>query len=187
MNSRNSISKSSHDPEPSRRNRKSPPPSRGRVRVGGQSTLDSDQTSRPPSRRQFLQQSAFGIGSFALAHLMARDGLLARDASLARDVLDLRPRGGHFPASARAVILLLQNGGPSQVDLFDPKPELARRDGQSHSETLEILQPGNSNRLMASPFKFSQHGQCGMTFSNLLPHMASVADVAKFARWRYQQ
>jgi len=117
-----------------------------------------------------------GIGSFALAHLLAQEGRLARAASSKGDALDLHPRPGHFPARARAMVLLLQNGGPSQVDLFDPKPELARRDGQQHSETLKVLQPGNSNRLMASLFRFRKHGDCGMDFSNLLPHMAAIAD-----------
>ncbi len=138
-----------------------------------------------PSRRSFLQQSAFGIGSFALAHLLGRDGLLASEESPPDNALNLQPRAGHFPPRARAMILLLQNGGPSQVDLFDPKPELARRDGQEHPETLEILQSGNSNRLMASPFAFSRHGQAGMDFSELLPHMASIADELCLVRSMY--
>jgi hypothetical protein len=90
---------------------------------------------------------------------------------------DLAPRPSHFPAQANAVIVLLQNGGPSQMDLFDPKPELQKRDGQKHSEQIESFQPGGeSNSLMASPFKFTRHGQCGMEFSELLPHLATLAD-----------
>ena len=69
------------------------------------------------------------------------------------------------------------NGGPSQVDLFDPKSELTKRDGQSYPGTVEVLQPGSeTQKLMASPFKFSRHGQSGMEISELLPHIGSVAD-----------
>jgi len=75
------------------------------------------------------------------------------------------------------VILLLQGGGPSHVDLFDPKPELQKRDGQKYPGSVERLQPGSDeHRLMASPFRFRRHGRCGMDFSELLPHLGSVAD-----------
>ncbi|MFN0054665.1 MAG: DUF1501 domain-containing protein [Planctomycetales bacterium] len=115
----------------------------------------------------------------ALAHLLARDGMLGADAPISSGwgpSLDLRSRSGHHPAPARSIILLFQNGGPSQMDLFDPKPELAKRNGQQHPEQVETLQPGNSNQLMASPFKFQKYGQCGMEFSELLPHLGSLAD-----------
>jgi hypothetical protein len=127
-----------------------------------------------------LRQSSLGFGTLALAYLLQADRLLAEEASApARPgrSLDLRPRPGHFPARARSVILLFQNGGPSQVDLFDPKPELSKRHGQRHSERFESFQPGSdSNTLMASPFRFQHHGECGMDFSRLLPHLGSVAD-----------
>ena len=130
------------------------------------------------SRRAFLQQSALGFGSLALAHLLARDGLLAAGEAerSASERFDLRPRLGHFPAQARSMILLFQNGGPSQMDLFDHKLELQKRDGQVYAEKVEVLQPGNSNQLMASPFKFQKQGACGMELSDLLPHLGSVAD-----------
>jgi hypothetical protein len=90
---------------------------------------------------------------------------------------DLRPRAGHFPGRARAVIFLMQAGGPSQVDLFDPKPELQRRDGQRHPGDVESFQPGSQgNRLMASSYRFRRHGRCGMDFSELLPCLGGVAD-----------
>src|SRR5262245_64412092 len=126
----------------------------------------------PQSRRAFLQQSALGFGALALAHLCAHDGLLAAS----RRAFDLHPRPGDFPGRARAVILLFQNGGPSQMDLFDPKPELTRRSGEEYTEKFEVLQPGNSKQLMGSPFKFKPHGQCGMELSDMLPHLGSVAD-----------
>lgn len=75
------------------------------------------------------------------------------------------------------MILLMQVGGPSQIDLFDPKPELRRRDGQVQPNNFETLQPGSeSKKLMASPFAFRRHGQSGMELSSLVPHIGSVAD-----------
>src|SRR5262245_12953277 len=81
------------------------------------------------SRRAFLEGSGLGFGVLALADLLRSDGLLAA-GTVGRSVdalpagVDLRPRPGHLPPQARAVILLMQLGGPSQMDLFDPKPEL---------------------------------------------------------------
>jgi hypothetical protein len=131
------------------------------------------------SRRAFLRESGLGIGSLALAHLLGRDGLLAAAQSVAAGPggTDLRPRSGHFPARARSIILLMQAGGPSQLDLFDPKPELQKRDGQTHPGDVEQFQPGSSaRRLMGSPFRFRKYGESSMDFCEHLPHLASVAD-----------
>jgi hypothetical protein len=144
--------------------------------------------SGAPSRRAFLRQSAFGLGTAALAHLLLRDGLLgAESAPRQKSSLDLRPRAGHFTPQAKAVILLFQNGGPSQMDLFDPKPELSRRDGQVYSEKVEVLQPGNSNQLMSSPFPFQKHGQCGMELSDRLPYLGAIADDLCLVRSMYTE
>src|SRR5437588_604719 len=71
----------------------------------------------------------------------------------------------------------MQNGGPSQMDLFDPKPELTRRDGQVHVDRVETFQRGSeANRLLASPFRFVRRGRCGMALSEVIPHLGSVAD-----------
>ncbi len=130
------------------------------------------------SRRAFLEDASLGFGSLALAHLLQQEIAVAR--SLDPDTaprIDLRARPGHFPARARSVILLMQVGGPSQIDLFDPKPELQKRDGQIQPDNFETLQPGSENKkLMASPFAFRPHGQCGMELSSLIPHIGSVAD-----------
>src|SRR5580704_8106377 len=143
------------------------------------SSIPSDRVRNPIyrptfSRRAFLERTAMGFGSLALSHLLARE-LAASEENLGGT--DLRPRAGHFPPRAKAVILLMQNGGPSQVDLFDPKPELNKRSGQKHPQKVESFQPGSqANLLMGSPFKFHRHGQCGMELSELLPHIGSVAD-----------
>ena len=136
--------------------------------------------SNPPLlRRDFLQSSTLGVGGLALAHLLASDGLLAagsRDPLLTGGT-DLRPRLGHADPPAKSMILLFQTGGPRQMDLFDPKPELQRRSGQQHPVKFEAFQPGSTdNTLLGSPFKFARRGECGMEISELLPHMASIAD-----------
>jgi hypothetical protein len=139
------------------------------------------------SRRRFLEQSSLGFGTLAMAWLLRADGLLHAGSELpGPGGTDLRPRAGHFPGRAKAIIFLMQAGGPSQVDLFDPKPELQRRDGQVHPETVESFQPGSqSNRLMASGCRFRRHGQCGMDFSELLPGLGSVADELCMVRSMY--
>jgi hypothetical protein len=140
------------------------------------------------SRRTFLKDSALGFGSVALAHLLARDGMLSADSSVVQKPrLDLRPRTTQHSAKARSVILLFQNGGPSQMDLFDPKPELTKRSGQVYSEKVEVLQPGNSDKLWASPFPFHKYGQCGMEISDQLPYLGSIADELCLIRSMYTE
>ena len=104
------------------------------------------------SRRELLKNSGLGFGSLALASLLNSEGLFAADSGDAPQAgklfSDLLPRKGHFPGSAKAVIQLVQNGGPSQMDLFDPKPELTKRGGQPHPDGVEIHQPNNHNVLL---------------------------------------
>jgi len=132
----------------------------------------------PVGRRAFLHEASLGFGALALAYLLDQERSVVRaDTAGHRERVDLRPRPGHFPAHARSVILLMQVGGPSQIDLFDPKPELLRRDGQVHNQNFETLQPGSeTKKLLGSPFRFHRHGQCGMELSELIPAIGSVAD-----------
>src|SRR5689334_18137374 len=97
----------------------------------------SPQPHRLLSRREMLWTSGLGLGGLAL-NWLANAGA-ARAAGTATG---LQPRPPHFRPAARAVILLMQNGGPSQMDLFDPKPELTRRSGQTHGERVEMFQLG---------------------------------------------
>jgi hypothetical protein len=139
-----------------------------------------------PSRRVFLQESALGFGTLAMAYLLQSEGLLGTAASPGG--MDLRPRSGHFPGRARSVILLMQSGGPSHMDLFDPKPELDRRHGQTHPGPVESFQPGsNANQLMSGGFRFRRHGCSGMDFSELLPHLGGVADELCMIRSMYSE
>jgi hypothetical protein len=128
------------------------------------------------TRREFLQRTGLGLGSLALACLLESEAAAAPAVSREGVYNDLRPRSGHFPGQARAVIQLNQEGGPSHVDLFDPKPELVRRNGQPHPHGVEAMSPANKNILMASPFRFRRHGQCGMELSELIPRLGEVAD-----------
>jgi hypothetical protein len=124
------------------------------------------------TRRSFLAGYAGCLGSLALAHLLAADSVQAAEA-----VPDpLAPRPPHQPPRARAVICLFQHGGPSQVDLFDPKPELTKRHGQPYPGQLEVHFASQVGKLLASPFRFSHCGQSGMELSELLPHTARIAD-----------
>jgi hypothetical protein len=130
-----------------------------------------------------LRLSGLGFGSLALSYLLHAEGVAGEGAPAGGAIPnDLRPRAGHFPARARAVIQLMQHGGPSQMDLFDPKPELQKRGGQAFGEDVETFQKGNTSTLLASPFRFHRRGQCGMELSEVLPHLGAVADEITLVR-----
>ena len=126
------------------------------------------------NRRAFLHTGG-GIGALALAHLLGRDRLLAAAP-------DPKVNGGlHHPAKVRRVIQLFMNGGVSQVDTFDYKPELARRHGQKadgfDAKNVATSTPGT---IMQSPFEWKQYGQSGRWVSSVLPHMARGVDDMAF-------
>ena len=128
------------------------------------------------TRRDFLATSASGLGGAALASLLVEDGLLAKELAN-----PLAPRKPHFEPTAKACINIFMAGAPSHLDLFDPKPELNKRDGQSlPKEILDkarfaFIKPDTA-KLMGSQRTFKAHGQSGMEFSDFLPHLGSVAD-----------
>jgi hypothetical protein len=129
------------------------------------------------NRRAFLGRSAGGgLGMIALAHLLGAEDK-ARGAVEAPRGLPAARLGATSKPAASNVIVLFQNGGPSQVDLFDPKPELTRLSGQPFPrgkvETLSLSVSGN---LLGSPFKFAPAGQSGLVLSEILPHTARIAD-----------
>jgi hypothetical protein len=137
------------------------------------------------SRRELLATSGMGLGMMALSWLLNEEKLLAAPRPAAHGD-DLRPKPGHFSAPARAVIMLMQNGGPSQMELFDPKPELARRAGQVYGTKVEMFQTGSeANKLLACPFKFHKRGACGMELSEVIPHIGSIADDVCLVRSMY--
>src|SRR6516225_6247866 len=112
---------------------------------------------RPLSRREMLWQVGGGIGGVALSWLLGEQGALAGD---------LRPRadlngGIHHRAKARRVIQLFMNGGVSQMDTFDYKPELAKRHGQKVDFGIKAAVTSTPGAVMKSPFTWKQHGKCG--------------------------
>jgi Protein of unknown function (DUF1501) len=132
-----------------------------------------------PTRRALLAGTASGIGSIALAHLLRQDGALADSVKKPGEnlPLDLKRREPHFAPKANAMISLFMHGGPSHVDLFDPKPELSKRDGTEYAgEVVFSFVNRASKKLFGSPWKFAKHGQCGTEVSELLPETAGIVD-----------
>jgi hypothetical protein len=130
------------------------------------------------SRRWFLQECRVGLGALALLDLLGTSGPAAQGSPALAD--PLAPRAPHHSPRAKRVIYLFMAGAPSQPDLFDYKPELARRDGTLPPAELlagyraAFINP--NSRLLGPKFKFARHGQCGAELSELLPHLAGVAD-----------
>lgn len=120
-----------------------------------------------------------GIGSVALAWLLQQEQLLGTPPSMPRGEMthDLRPRAPHFAPKATAMISLFMHGGPSHIDLTDPKPELTRRDGQDYPGDIQYSFVNRaSKKLLASPWTFTPRGQCGTEISELLPHLGEIVD-----------
>lgn len=131
------------------------------------------------SRRHFLTQQAFGLSGVALAYLLKQDGVSAAPAkpTLERPTYDLLPKQPKREPQARAMISMFMQGGPSHIDLFDPKPELQKRHLQSFTGDIKYDNAAEASaKLFASPWKFAKHGECGMDLSELLPGLAGVAD-----------
>ncbi|MEW5977797.1 MAG: DUF1501 domain-containing protein [Acidobacteriota bacterium] len=127
------------------------------------------------TRRQALCRCANGFGGLALAYLLA-DKFASAAEPAAGQVNPLAPRPPHFAPKATSVIFLFMDGGPSQVDTFDPKPRLAREQGQTIPFETPTTVFNISNRILASPFQFNRYGQCGATVSDLFPHVATCVD-----------
>ena len=131
------------------------------------------------TRRDLLTQSGLGFGALALQQLLVGDASAAIQNAAPLGVLP----GYHHPPKAKRVIFLFQSGGPSQMDLLDPKPLLNKLHGTELPDEIRNGQrltgmSGNQSSLplAGSPFKFTAHGESGTTFSELLPHTATIAD-----------
>ena len=136
------------------------------------------------ARREFLTRTATGLGAIAAATLLDADALLGGEK-----VDDQAPppsgvlAGTHFPAQAKRVIYLFQSGGPSHLDLFDPKPRLVKENGNDLPPSIKgeqrvTLMTRNQKRFpcFGSPYTFARYGESGQWFSSALPHMAKTAD-----------
>lgn len=127
------------------------------------------------ARRAFLGASGFSLGSIALAQL-----LNGKSASAAEALNPLAAKPSHFPARATSVIYLHMIGAPSQLDLFDEKPELVKHHDEpcppEVTKNRDFAFIGKTSTLAASPWKFSRHGESGQVMSELLPYLGEVAD-----------
>ena len=138
-------------------------------------------SSNPTSvtRRGFLSENAMGIGSMALAWLLNQDQLRATPASIPSGPqhFNMLPKLPHATPRARAMISLFMHGGPSHVDLLDPKPQLTKYHGTEYSGDVKYsFVQRASKTLLGSPWKFRPRGQCGTEVSELLPHIGGIAD-----------
>jgi hypothetical protein len=131
------------------------------------------------SRRDFFSRFGDGLHGAALAWLLGSDlfsvhPLLASTPEEGRPVYDLKPRSPEFHPKATSVIHLFMNGGPSQVDLFDPKPTLNKFAGSAPSRDIvnEIEFANEVGSLLPSSFKYSKHGKAGIEVSELMPHLS---------------
>ena len=127
------------------------------------------------TRRAALSRLGGGFGGMVLATLLGESGACAEESAAAHRTFDVRPRPTHQPARAKAVIQLFMHGGPSQVDLFDPKPMLAKYDGKPPPKEVADDEKITGN-LLRSPYKFAHHGGSGLEFSETLPHIARLDD-----------
>jgi len=137
-----------------------------------------------PTRRRFLGSMRDGLTSAALLSLFQQDLFGETTRAAKRQAYNLKPKSTHFEPTAKRVIHLMMQGGPSQVDLFDPKPMLAKHHGKPVFKELaaDVSSPEAAGGLMRSPFQFARHGESGAWVSELLPHFAKVVDNAAIIR-----
>ena len=143
------------------------------------------------SRRDFFARTGDGLLGVALTHLLCEDFFGGQNQlgaeetpaddheSSERTTYNLKPRRGHHPAKAKSVIHLFMNGGPSQMDLFDPKPVLNRMDGKPYPGNVEEIgnqSTANVGVMMGGQYKFARHGESGMWMADVLPHMSQLTD-----------
>jgi hypothetical protein len=134
------------------------------------------------SRRQALQDAAVGFGAMALNSILQGDLMAAESASARERVYSLLPKTPMLPARAKRVIFIYIGGGPSTIDMFDPKPALVKYDGQPAPFEIKGRALNGSQQVMASPWKFKQSPQSGRFVSDLLPHFQNVVDKVTFVR-----
>src|ERR1700730_9396021 len=135
------------------------------------------------TRRRFFERMVDGVCGTALATLLSHDlygaaSVLPDDGLPAghRRSYDLKPRPPHFEPKAKSIIQLFMNGGPSQMDLFDPKPALDKHNGEPYFDKIagDVTSVNQAGGLMRSPFQFAQHGKSGIWVSELMPHLTEI-------------
>ncbi|MBP3958567.1 DUF1501 domain-containing protein [Gemmata sp. G18] len=135
------------------------------------------------TRRHFFRDCGYGLGKAALASLLVGS---ARGADAPRAPEPLAPKEPHFPGKAKAVIHLFMTGAPSQLDLFDYKPALAKLEGKPlppeviKGQRYAFIRPDAA--VLGPQFKFAKHGKCGAELSEMLPHLAKTVDDVCFLK-----
>ena len=133
------------------------------------------------NRRQALERVAHGFGSLAFANLLRSD-TQGEPASMKGLAHPLLPKPSHYPPRAKQVIMLYMDGGPAQMDTFDPKPRLSRDHGKPFAMKMEPTQFNNNGNTYGSPWSFREYGQSGMPVSELFPHLSGCVDDMCFIR-----
>jgi hypothetical protein len=145
---------------------------------------DAEWLLRAETRRHFFGRCGVGLGSIALASLLARDAAAAGQATGPRPASP----GPHHAPRAKRVIFLFMAGGPSQLDMFDHKPELDRRNGEPipasfiAGKRFAFMNSSHRTNLLATRRTFARHGDCGAWASDLVPHMGAMADELTFIK-----
>jgi len=139
----------------------------------------------PLSRREILRRSGTGFGALALAGLVGRENLALNRGAAAIE-LPTAPKAPHYPSRAKHVIHVYLNGGMSQVDTFDPKPELTKRAGQM-LPFANLQTERRTGAALPSPFRFRKYGQSGIEVSDLFPHLAQCVDNMAVVRSMHAQ
>src|SRR5581483_8022343 len=131
-------------------------------------------------RRQFLADAASGLGSIAIAHLLHRDGLLADEPHGVDAARPCAPRAPHAAPKAKNVIVVFCAGAVSQLETWDYKPELIRRDGQTLEGGPAVTFQGPAGELARPQYEFRPRGETGKMVSEMLPHLAELTDDIAF-------
>src|SRR5579863_1994271 len=135
------------------------------------------------SRRRALQEAAGGLGAVALSWLLDQQNAFgAPTVSAPVPLYNLKPKQPHFAPKAKNVIFIYISGGPSTIDMFDPKPGLLKYDGKPAPFEIKGRALNGSQQIMASPWSFQQYGQSGRPVSDLLPYFAKAVDQVAFVR-----
>src|SRR5260370_42605375 len=139
------------------------------------------------TRREFFWQAGGGFVGTALTYLLAQDGFLSSAQGAEPPASPLDPKQPHFVAQAKSCIFLFMYGGPSQVDLWDPKPELAKHHGKPIPDLDKdpLFKVRNPGTLLASSHKFTKSRKSGTEVSDLYPHFATLVDDMAIIRSTY--
>jgi hypothetical protein len=141
--------------------------------------MNDIQRNQPTSRRELLRAATFGVGSVALEWLLRGERATAAPPrpELAPRTFDTLPKQPPRPPRATAMISLFMQGGPSAVDLCDPKPLLNKHHGEKFAGEIKYDNAAEASaKILGCPWKFQRHGECGMELSELLPHLGEIAD-----------